>query len=394
MTIFACMVALVLFQLMPLPPAWWGVLPGRTPFAQTYVNAGLPVPWHVLTLDPNATARSGLSLLPGIALFLAGKSLDVASRRILVLVFIGLCGASLLLGVAQVSVGPDGFLRPYTVTNESSAVGFFANANHFAMLLVCAIPITAAAGAIAVAEWSRGARGKILIIAMIFIVLLVGIATSKSRAGLVLGLLATIASLGMIIVTVGPRKTSRRLPMVSAAVVVTIGTAVLFYGLASRISLNDEIRRGIAAATWHARAAFDPLGSGLGTFSRVYPIFEGELVAGTFVNHAHNDWFELWLEGGWPAVALITAFLVWFCWRVRVAWRACIDVSSDIVLARAASLVVVVLMLHSFVDYPLRTEAHIAILSLACLLLTAPPADPPRVDLTQAGSIAEARGFA
>jgi hypothetical protein len=42
-------------------------------------------------------------------------------------------------------------------------------------------------------------------------------------------------------------------------------------------------------------------------------------------------------------------------------------------LARAATLIIGLLVLHSFLDYPLRTSAMMAIMAFACALLIAPP---------------------
>ena len=45
----------------------------------------------------------------------------------------------------------------------------------------------------------------------------------------------------------------------------------------------------------------------------------------------------------------------------------------DWTLARAATIVVALLVAHSFVDYPLRTGAMMAVMAFACALLIEPP---------------------
>ncbi len=102
-----------------------------------------------------------------------------------------------------------------------------------------------------------------------------------------------------------------------------------------------------------------PLGVGYGTFLTAYPTYEhGDAVIDRYINHAHNDYLELVFEGGLPALVLIAAFLILLLLRVARTIR--------LPLHRVASLAVCVLLVHSLVDYPLRTMA----LSVTfCLLL-------------------------
>jgi O-antigen ligase len=71
------------------------------------------------------------------------------------------------------------------------------------------------------------------------------------------------------------------------------------------------------------------------------------------VNHVHNDYIELILETGLPGLLLMIAFILWWVQRAIVIWRApTIDH-----YARAATIASAAIMLHSLVDYPLRTTS-------------------------------------
>ena len=65
-----------------------------------------------------------------------------------------------------------------------------------------------------------------------------------------------------------------------------------------------------------------PVGSGMGTFVPVYAMFEKpEDVSLFYVNRAHNDLLEVWLETGVVGLIFMGLFAVWL---VRVAlgiWR-------------------------------------------------------------------------
>ena len=63
---------------------------------------------------------------------------------------------------------------------------------------------------------------------------------------------------------------------------------------------------------------------------------------------------------------LAAAFLVWFALRVRR--EATTQEGEGSQLGRAALIVIGLLMLHSLVDYPLRTIAMSCVFALACAL--------------------------
>jgi O-antigen ligase len=133
------------------------------------------------------------------------------------------------------------------------------------------------------------------------------------------------------------------------------------------------------------RTAWDslPFGTGLGSFAPVYASVErnSDLFAG-YANRAHNDWAEFLLEGGLPAAAVLLLFLYWFGRKVVRAWRPGqrIPAEPDVIVQRAATIVIALLLAHSFVDYPLRTTAMSVLFAFACALLLTPPESvaPPK----------------
>jgi O-antigen ligase len=131
------------------------------------------------------------------------------------------------------------------------------------------------------------------------------------------------------------------------------------------------------------RAARDfmPLGSGVGTFRQVYALYEDHdrLDVTTYVNHAHNDYLELALETGVPGLAVLALFLLW--WG-RAAWRAWRSREAD-PFARAAAVASAAILVHSLVDFPLRTAAIGACFALCLVLLVRqrPPRAAEKSDL-------------
>ena len=96
--------------------------------------------WGLIGLVPLATERAFVWLLPAVALFLAGLQLSSEQRGNLLKLLVAAAALSVVLGLAQLFGGPDSALRFYSNTNPTEAVGFFANRNHLASLLVIALP--------------------------------------------------------------------------------------------------------------------------------------------------------------------------------------------------------------------------------------------------------------
>jgi O-antigen ligase len=97
-----------------------------------------------------------------------------------------------------------------------------------------------------------------------------------------------------------------------------------------------------------------PFGTGLESFPSVYALGEDPRVVGlTYINHAHNDFLEIILETGLLGLLLLFASLAWWLLTAVGVWRS----PSSSEFSRAATIASGALILHSIVDYPLRTAA-------------------------------------
>jgi len=137
--------------------------------------------------------------------------------------------------------------------------------------------------------------------------------------------------------------------------------------LSAKFSDNPTSRKVIAETTVEAVSEAFPVGTGLGTFSDVYRRFQDPAAASTeYVNHAHNDYLEIALELGLPGILLVLLFFAWWLGRSLHVWRHDVENASS---ARAGSIIVGIVLLHSLVDYPIRTSAIAALFALGCALL-------------------------
>jgi len=149
-----------------------------------------------------------------------------------------------------------------------------------------------------------------------------------------------------------------------------------FVGFMQRVeqseSIMEEIRWPAAQVTSRAAIANLPFGSGFGTFAPIYEKFAPRtLLSRRYLNQAHNDWLDLWLSGGAPAIVLAVGFLAWLATSSFRMWSRNQPEAAvlDLALAQAASIVIVLLLLHSVVDYPLRTAALSVLFAIACAYL-------------------------
>jgi hypothetical protein len=139
----ALMVLVVLVQLIPLPPSLWTSLGGREEIARGFEMLGQPLPWLPLSLAPHKTVASALWMLPALAVLFAIVRLGAYKTSWLAATLILVTAVAVGLGALQLAGGENSSLYFYRFTNRGSAVGFFANANNMAELLVVAIPFVA-----------------------------------------------------------------------------------------------------------------------------------------------------------------------------------------------------------------------------------------------------------
>lgn len=389
--ICAAIAAVPLLQLLPLPLGAWLKLPHRADLSSVVTSAGVELPALPISVVPEATWLSLLSLVPAIAIFLATVQLNYDQRRRLTLVLLSIGMGSVFVGLLQVAQGETSPLRFFEVTNLTEAVGFFANRNHFAALLYCLTPMACAwATEAAVALGEKPLRERFeasAVLPMIagftaLVVLVAAQAMARSRAGLGLAILALLASFA---VAFAGRSDTRGLSpskLMGTAISLGVLFAIQFalYRVMERFTTDplEDARIPFGRNTIEAALSYMPFGSGMGTFVPVYSTFEkpADTLANTYANHAHNDFLELWLEAGVLGAAILLAFAAWFAVSTYRAWRSAFGSRLDRSLAQSASVVVALLVAHSLVDYPLRTGALMALMAFSCALLTEATATP------------------
>lgn len=364
----------------------------RDPFAAVHAawqvdwvrvfGATPPATWSVA---PDATVRSLFAFIPPIAVFLAVLALDARGQRRLHWILVGLIVFCAVWGILQAILGPRLVASWHSQPVGDQARGFFSNRNHYATLMVFGIAL-AGAGLIAairrmVADAEMARHGPVVILwTMLLLLPLVGLMLSVSRAGVVLGGMVLIALLALTLFGIGRDTRGTRRWFVSLSVFgCVVAVQMGLWGVLERFEVDpfDDARVYVQRITLDAAEDAQPWGTGLGTFRRVYEQREPlDTVLDVYVNRAHNDWIEFYLEAGKPGLALIALWLAWWAWRIARGGRDPLPVSPGNTAARllraAAVFALAALAIHSLVDFPMRTIA-IATVAAALLALSVRP---------------------
>jgi O-antigen ligase len=372
--LLGALAAVMTVQLIPLPPELWMALPGHGQFAASAQVAGLAQPWRPISLTPDLTLDSIVSLSVPLAALIGFASLPPERTRSLLLYLVAGAILSAVVGLAQLAGGGRGPLYLYKVTNFGTPVGLFSNRNHQAVLLAMAWPMLA----VWASRRSEGFAGQ----ARPFIAMAVGLLfvpmtlATGSRAGLALGIAGIIAAVfiwrrGES----GLRGLGRRKALLAAgamAMVISVaGAAVMFsrdqaLERAGATSLTDEARIVSLPTIGRILQDFFPLGTGFGSFDPVFRVYEPlSLLSPQYLNHAHDDLLELVLVGGLPAAIVLLAFLIWLARGALQVWRAKRG-GASLTFARLALSIIGILLLSSLVDYPLRTPLLAALFAVSC----------------------------
>jgi len=373
-------------QLIPLPAGIWMQLPGHERFAEAAEAAGIAQPWRPLSISPDLTLNSIAALAVPLVGFVAAATISGQRFYKLLPVLIGASLLSALLAIIQLAQGPESSFYLYRITNAGAGVGFFANRNHQAIFMALTFPMLALWAAV-----GPRPKNKLFRLWIAFIISLLLIATilvSGSRAGLALGAAGLafayfqLRGLGLApFVSVGgvwykPLRWAfwiAGISLVAAAALLSRAAA-----LERIISTNlGEARARDLPLLIDIGSDFYPLGSGIGTFDPLFRIYERHSdLEPEYLNHAHNDLLELWITGGLPALLLLGGFILWWARSSWNAFRPSDSFSLRRGFGRLGAIFILLLLLGSLVDYPVRTPILALLMALSCAWLSLSVHDP------------------
>lgn len=399
--IFLLLAGWMAIQQLPMPPAVWQSLAGRELIQALDQRLGMVDQWRSISLAPSHTANSMFALVVPIAALLTAVTVPVPQRKMFwwIIWFFGI--ASAVLSLMQFVAGPGSAAYLYRITNGTSLVGLFSNRNHNAVLLSIALM---SSGWLAFVELQSPKRrtGVLFALAASVLTFLLIILAIGSRLGFICGIVGFFVGYALFMAGYErrppkrPRQTTKALPppkrqltsggsplLLRAGLPVIMLTllTIMFYFSERANSLSrlvnekadDEVRLQALPQILDLLTTYGFLGAGFGTFPRIFQIVEPDsMLSPTYLNHAHNDWLQFPIEGGVPAVLLLLAGLAWLVWTfVRHRGHSAAPNIFQTAERRTIAAGLLVFVLASAVDYPLRTPslAMVAVL-LAVMLQT------------------------
>ena len=368
-----------LVQLIPLPLALWQMMPGRGDYASLMESA---VP-HVmnflpLSLVPVSTESSFVGLLIFLAVLLTILVESQHRLKTWVLIALGVGLFEAVLGLAQYGGGPLSLLRFGPGFGSPSAVGTYTNRDHLAGLLEMLIPLSVAMLFASfrreeVAGTLKGWQNKLASLrfsgtftyAAVFLLLILALIFTQSRAGIFLMLLGIFLCLTLFARRLGGNQ-SMGIGGTVSIIALLAAFEVGLIPVLSRFILEDplqDLRWPMVSGLIQHLPNFLPFGSGLGTFGEVFERFQTAALNGFYINHAHNDVLEFLFEGGLIAALVLILFLLAYMRQWRRFWPQGRWHSHHFIQA-GAGVSILLMGLHSLVDFNLHVPANLIYFAL------------------------------
>jgi len=389
----AAFIGVAVIQLIPMPPAWVGVLSPNTVEQKAMLLSDLPNGDEVLStmtvsFYPWATRHDVRLALAVAAVFVV--VLNVYRRPDQIMRLLGAItaiGASVaLLALAQNLVG-NGKIYWYILSPHGTAhSGPFVNHSHYAQFMN--LSVGAALGFVlvkvhqkfmyrevtpaVVANYLSSPAARLTWAAAAMAALGMGsVFVSMSRGGAISMLIAGAATV-LILSSKKALGVSGWLMVLLALVAFVCVLCVGFDAVYDRLGSLRELQRA-EGGRWQivkditvAWTKFPLLGTGLGTHEVVYPMFDRSTVA-ALASHAENEYAQAAEETGSLGLLAMVAFGI-LLWRdyARTIWAGRMPIHSA---AYGLGFGLMAVMIHSLSDFGQHLPAN-AILSVTfCALL-------------------------
>lgn len=330
-----------------------------------HLTVALDAPWSAL-------GRPLAFVLAFYAAFVLAGSLDRA--RTIVRVIAYACTAYAVFGILAFIFFPETLLWTTKTSYLNVLTGPFVNRNTAATyfgsggvicVLLCLEAFLAPRGRKGQAGYSvqeavrGGLPAGVAVYGGCFLVCLAATFMTASRAGIILTLLATFAAVMLLLMRTFPGSARWWVPSLAMAAVLIVLGQVWGGGVSLRLDslafFGDErwtVYQGLAAAISDRPL----LGSGLGTFSDVFPRYRPpELDMRIYWDLAHSTPLEIALEMGLPVLLMIGGIFAFY-----LAWLALgtFERSRGVLFPIAGLCVMLLGVVHSAFDFSLQISGY------------------------------------
>ncbi|HVS13047.1 MAG TPA: O-antigen ligase family protein [Thermoanaerobaculia bacterium] len=328
-----------------------------------------------LSLTPDLSRAVALNWLAVAGLLVASAACGGyrAPRRLVAAVLVATALFQILYGSRQLALRSTDIWGRFAPGDHFRLRGTFVNSNHLATYLEIALATLFAA---AWWCWRRARREesverRLLLVGVplvLWLGLLVALAFTGSRAGLLACLAGTLVQTALL-----ARESGSRRPLLVGAGFVAAGLAAIAF-----VDLQEGFRRwmtpgsesGLGGRLVADRATFDlwrrfPVtGSGLGSYRESFPMVQPADLGGSWW-HAHNDLLEMLATGGVVGLAILLLGLGALVLRLDFALRRGAR-SEDRAAGLAALGALAVLGVHELFEFGLTLPGNWVPATVVC----------------------------
>jgi len=370
---------LILFQLLPLPSGILKLLSPKTWELRQSLSFGnfqsaIANPQSAISFVPFVTQINFFKWLTLIGLFiflLRWKPLGQGDRTIRHLII-----AVMIVGVFESLYGMFEFFSGHgqilNLEEEglvSSVTGTFINRNYFAGYLLMVVPLSVgylfsreSLQRISYSGWRHrlaSLDGKTLLLGFGVIVMIVGLIFSASRMG-ISSLLLSFTLISFLF------RDPQREKKFSKTSVLIFGLALLWAAwigldavLSRFITSTDDFkfRWAIWVNTFQILKDFPLFGSGLGTFTYIFPMYRSLHVQG-LATHAENDFLQLASEVGLVGIGLLLILFLFLSYKAISGIRLLTHRDSGRYIGMGGLVGILALMFHSLVERNIQVPSN------------------------------------
>ena len=386
-------IMLALFQLVPLPSAVVGAFSPNTTELKTQLLAGVPDVEQVLTSTtlsfyPRATQHNIRLVLAVAAVFVVVVNVyrqpERVKRLLAAMAIIG--GGIAVLALAQ-DIAGNGKIYWIVPTYDRASSGTFINHSHYGQFMNLSMGAALGLLLVMLSEAFTGrsvaprelfayagsdeAKRVKLLVAMIVI----GAATvfaSLTRGGMLSMLMATVFTTLML----GSRQSLKSRSWLLLVLALGAFVCVLWVGFDQVYDRLASLRQIDTAAgdrwlmiknTLAAWTRFPIVGTGLGTYEVVYPMFEPNSMSMSLASHAENEYAQALMETGCLGLATLIAFgaAIWAAYAQSIRSGSAAITSA----AYGLGFGLLAILIHSLSDFGQHLPANALLTATCCGLL-------------------------
>lgn len=251
----------------------------------------------------------------------------------------------------------------------------FINPDHFSAYLGMIIPLAFGllfVQSLTAERYARYAYGYLL--TFVIIIMSTALFFTMSRGG-IFSFMITLLVMGFLAAT---RRSIKNKGLIFSAIIIVMILAVIWLGatpvVEKMLSVKAEVtslyfggRLPIWQGTYEIVKRYPLFGTGLGTFSYIFPEYQPVKIINRHYAHAHSDIFELLAETGILFFVLTSIFVFWFLAKLGKGFARRHNLwVVGLTIGFFGSIMSI--LIHSFTDFNLHIPANALLLAIILAL--------------------------